>query len=75
MGLILLWGAFIGLWGNLLLKTKPIRLNDVAAEAGVTLLIVSGGPKKDLILTVAGTGAGFLSHNDTRVHFELAVSG
>ena len=70
--LILLWGAFIGLWGKSSAQSQmAIRLNDLAAEAAVTLLIVSGGLKKHLILTVAGTGAGFFSHNDTRVHFEL----
>jgi hypothetical protein len=37
---------------------------DVAAEAGVTLVNVSGGPSKDYILEVNGNGAAFFDYDD-----------
>jgi len=38
----------------------PVRLVDVAAEAGVTLQNLSGGPRKDYLLEIAGNGAAWL---------------
>ena len=43
-----------------------MRLVDVAAEAGVTLLNVSGGPKKDFLLTIAGSGAAFFDYDNDK---------
>ena len=41
-----------------------IRLTDVATEAGVNLLNVSGGPAKDYLLEVVGNGGAFFDHDD-----------
>jgi hypothetical protein len=41
----------------------PIRLTDVAAEAGITLLNLSGGARKDFLLEVAGNGAAWLDYD------------
>ena len=53
----------------------PMRLVDVAAEAGVTQLTVAGGPKKDFLLTIAGSGAAFFDYdNDQDMDLLLALS-
>jgi hypothetical protein len=41
----------------------PIRLTDVAAEAGITLQNLSGGPRKDFLLEIAGNGAAWLDYD------------
>lgn len=41
----------------------PIRLVDVAAQAGVTLQNLSGGPRKDYLLEIAGNGAAWLDYD------------
>ena len=69
---ISLWVTLTGLWGQ---DQIPIRLVDVAAEAGVTLLNVSGGPNKDFILTVAGSGAAFFDYDNDQDMDLLLVNG
>ncbi len=44
-------------------EALPIRLVDVAAEAGVTLQNLSGGARKDFLLEVAGNGAAWLDYD------------
>lgn len=74
--LIFLWGTLIGQWGESSAQShQPIRLNDVAAEAGVTLLNVSGGPNKDFILKVAGSGAAFFDYDNDLDMDLLLING
>ncbi len=52
-----------------------IRLVDVAAHAGLTLLNVCGGPSKDYIVEVNGNGAAFFDYDNDGDMDALIVNG
>ena len=52
-----------------------IRLVDIAAEAGITLLNVCGGESKDYIVEVNGNGAALFDHDDDGDMDALIVNG
>jgi enediyne biosynthesis protein E4 len=52
-----------------------IRLIDVAAQAGLDLLNVSGGPAKDYIVDANGNGAAFLDYNNDGRLDVLVING
>jgi enediyne biosynthesis protein E4 len=52
-----------------------VRLVDVAAEAGLDLVNVSGGPSKDFIVDANGNGAAFLDYDSDRDLDVLIVNG
>ena len=52
-----------------------IRLVDVAAEAGITLLNICGGPSKDYIVEVNGNGAAFFDYDNDGDMDALIVNG
>ena len=52
-----------------------LRFVDVAAEAGLDLINVSGGPAKDFIVDANGNGAAFLDYDNDRDLDVLIVNG
>jgi hypothetical protein len=52
-----------------------IKLVDVAAQAGVTLLDVTGGPSKDYIVDANGNGAAWFDYNNDGTLDLLIVNG
>jgi hypothetical protein len=52
-----------------------IRLVDVAAEAGLTLLNICGGPRKDYIVEVNGNGAALFDYDNDGDVDALIVNG
>jgi hypothetical protein len=52
-----------------------VRFADVAAEAGLDLMNVSGGPAKDFIVDANGNGAAFLDYDNDRDLDVLIVNG
>jgi len=45
-------------------QRATIKLIDVAAEAGIDLVNVSGGPAKDYIVDANGNGAAFFDYDN-----------
>src|SRR5260370_10129023 len=45
------------------LAPSTVTFRDVAGRAGITPVIVSGGPKKNYVLEVNGSGACWLDYN------------
>lgn len=56
-------------------KSIPVRLVDVAAQAGVTLMNITGEKTKDYIVEVNGNGAAFLDYNNDGLQDLLIVNG
>jgi enediyne biosynthesis protein E4 len=56
-------------------QSTVVRLVDVAAEAGLDLVNVSGGPSKDFIVDANGNGAAFLDYDSDRDLDVLIVNG
>lgn len=52
-----------------------IRLVDAAPAAGITLKNISGGPRKDYLLEVAGAGAAWMDYNNDGRLDLLVVNG
>ena len=56
-------------------QSTLVRFVDVAAEAGLNLVNVSGGPSKDFIVDANGNGAAFLDYDNDRDLDVLIVNG
>jgi hypothetical protein len=66
----------VALWAMASSAQGPtVRLVDVAGEAGLDLLNVSGGPAKDFIVDANGNGAAFLDYDNDRDLDALIVNG
>ena len=64
-----LWGIAPGAQSTL------VKFVDVAAEAGLNLVNVSGGPSKDFIVDANGNGAAFLDYDNDHDLDVLIVNG
>jgi hypothetical protein len=56
-------------------QDTAVRLVDAAADAGLTLVNVSGGPAKDFIVDANGNGAAFLDYDNDDDLDALIVNG
>src|SRR5262245_60355701 len=53
----------------------PIKLTDVAAASGLTLMNISGGPAKDYIVDEVGNGAAWFDYDNDGYLDALIVNG
>jgi hypothetical protein len=68
-------GAFVLLSASLFGADRIVRLTSVAAEAGLTLLNISGSPTKDFVMDANGNGAAWFDFDRDGDSDALIVNG
>ena len=73
---LVILATIVALSGAPLNGADPVvRLTDVAARAGITLLNISGSPSKDLVMDANGNGAAWLDFDRDGDLDALIVNG